>query len=139
MSAARKPVRARPEATSPLAGTRAPLVPNVEPLRVGDTHPSPPADSQSHRVTESQTLSVREPSEQPRYLTLVRKEARLRPDQATALADLRRRLARSRTDRSETITDNTLLRIAVDLLLAHADRLHGDTEEQLTESALRST
>ncbi|WP_346149283.1 hypothetical protein, partial [Kitasatospora cinereorecta] len=108
-------------------------------LRVGDTHPSPPADSQSHRVTESQTLSVREPSEQPRYLTLVRKEARLRPDQATALADLRRRLARSRTDRSETITDNTLLRIAVDLLLAHADRLHGDTEEQLTESALRST
>jgi hypothetical protein len=70
----------------------------------------------------------------PRWRTLVRKEARLRADQADALAGLRRRLTSGRRDRSEVITDNTLIRIAVDLLLEHAGDLAGDTEDQLRES-----
>ncbi|OEJ20852.1 hypothetical protein AR457_41730 (plasmid) [Streptomyces agglomeratus] len=66
-----------------------------------------------------------------------RKEARLRSDQLTDLAELRRQVSGHRRDRSEIITDNTLIRVAVDLLLqGHAHRLHGDTEEALLQSVL---
>ena len=67
----------------------------------------------------------------PRYQTFVRSEARLRPDQLAALGDLRRRVAANRSDKTERITDNTLLRLAVDLLLQSAHRIEGDTEEQM--------
>jgi hypothetical protein len=67
---------------------------------------------------------------------MVRKDARLRPDQVEALTALRRRAARGRRDRTERITENTLIRLAVDLLLAHADRLHGDDEDTLRRSLL---
>ncbi|MGY3341231.1 hypothetical protein ACVW0K_007424, partial [Streptomyces filamentosus] len=53
----------------------------------------------------------------PRYQKFVRSEARLRDDQAADLATLRRRVAANRENRSERITDNTMLRLAVDLLL----------------------
>lgn len=76
----------------------------------------------------------------PRYLTLVRTEARLREDQIADLAALRRRVAANRHDKSERITDNTLIRLAVDALLQrHADQLAGDTEEQLRASLLGLT
>ncbi|MDX2692168.1 hypothetical protein [Streptomyces ipomoeae] len=78
-----------------------------------------------------------ERSDDPKWQTLERKEARLRKDQLTDLADLRRYLSSRRRDRSEIITDNTLIRVAVDLLLkGHAHRLHGDTEEDLLRSVL---
>ncbi|MET8855512.1 hypothetical protein [Streptomyces sp. NPDC004579] len=76
-------------------------------------------------------------SGEPKWTTLERKEARLRADQLADLADLRRHLGAQRLDRSEIITDNTLIRIAVDLLLLeHAQRLRGDTEEALLASVL---
>ena len=143
----RRPLRQRPAGTSPLS--RAPLTAQVEPLRVGgQPDPGTPAEpeSQTTRVTDSQSPAVtddrtpRAPeagaTDVPRYLTLVRKEARVRDDQAAALAALRRRIVRSRTDRSEPITDNTLIRVAIDLLLARADQLAGDTEEELLRSVL---
>ncbi|KUL73975.1 hypothetical protein ADL34_19090 [Streptomyces sp. NRRL WC-3605] len=66
-----------------------------------------------------------------------RKEARLRSDQLTELAELRRHVSSRRRDKSEIITDNTLIRVAVDLLLqGHSHRLHGDTEEALLQSVL---
>jgi hypothetical protein len=67
---------------------------------------------------------------------MVRTEARLRPDQVAELAALRRRVAANREVREERITDNTLVRIAVDLLLAHGDQLVGDTEDQLRASVV---
>ena len=70
----------------------------------------------------------------PRYLQMERKEARLRLDQAEALATLTRRLNRARAGAGERITDNTLLRIAVDLLLEHQDALLGATEDTLRAS-----
>ncbi|WP_073921164.1 hypothetical protein [Streptomyces sp. CB00455] len=79
------------------------------------------------------------PEQQPRWATLERKEARLRRDQLRALAALRRQVARDRQTRDEIITDNTLIRVAVDFLLHHADTLTGDTEEQLLTSAVTST
>jgi len=54
----------------------------------------------------------------PPYLTYVRKECRLRPDQLDALTALARKLNRERRGRGERITENTLLRLATDLLLS---------------------
>ncbi|MEM1868241.1 MAG: hypothetical protein QXY83_05310 [Thermosphaera sp.] len=53
----------------------------------------------------------------PPYLTYVRKECRLRPDQLDALTALARRLNRERKGKGERITENTLIRWAVDKLL----------------------
>lgn len=73
----------------------------------------------------------------PKWLRLERKEARLRVDQVEDLERLRRRLSRRRNRRPEPITTNTLIRVAVDLLLTQAEVLRGDTEDELRASALR--
>lgn len=73
----------------------------------------------------------------PKYLRLTRKEARLRDDQFEALTTLRRRLNKQRQGRGERITDNTLIRVAVDLLLLKRDALRGNNEEELLESLKR--
>lgn len=70
----------------------------------------------------------------PRYLQLVRKDTRLREDQLAALTDLARRLSRRRRGGGERITENTLIRVAVDLLLGEANKLDGDTEDELLRS-----
>lgn len=70
----------------------------------------------------------------PRYLQLERKELRVRLDQADDLARLTRRLNRARRGAGERITDNTLIRVAIDLLLQHSDRLAGSTEQELRKS-----
>ncbi len=79
------------------------------------------------------------PEQQPRWATLDRREARLRRDQLRSLGALRRQVARDRQERNEIITDNTLIRVAVDFLLHHADTLTGDTEEQRLKSAVTAT
>jgi hypothetical protein len=81
--------------------------------------------SGSTGVTESQT---------PKWKRLERKELRLRADQLDELARLRRSLNRQRGGEGERITENTLIRVAVDLLLAQAGRLRGTTEDELRES-----
>ena len=68
------------------------------------------------------------------YLTFVRKETRLREDQMDALAAKARQINRNKADGGERITDNTLIRIAVDLLLARADKLTGSTADELRNS-----
>jgi len=100
---------------------------NVEELQVGDT---------AKKTTKSGTAKQADSqsSETPKYLQLERTEARLRSDQVDELARLRRQVAANRDDKTERITDNTLIRIAVDLLLTRADELEGDTEEDLRES-----
>lgn len=72
----------------------------------------------------------------PRYQTFPRTEARLRPDQLAALTALRRKVAANRTVRKERITDNTLLRLAVDLLLKNAAHITGDTEAEMRRALL---
>ncbi len=80
------------------------------------------------KVTESQTAEV------PKYLTLVRKETRLRDDQLEQLTAITRKLNRQRRGKGERITENTLIRIAVDLLLNQEQQLQGITEEELLAS-----
>jgi len=71
----------------------------------------------------------------PRFAEFERKEARLRQDQLDALDALARRIKRARKPGAgERITDNTLIRVAVDLLLARQDELTGSTEDELRTS-----
>jgi hypothetical protein len=50
------------------------------------------------------------------------------------LAQLRRALNRQRGSTGERITENTLIRVAVDMLLGQAERLRGTTEDELRKS-----
>lgn len=77
--------------------------------------------------------ATRGTAEGPRYLAFTRKEARLRDDQLDALATRVRVLQRA-GNAGERITDNTLIRVAIDLLLNRASELKGDTEAELRES-----
>ncbi len=84
-------------------------------------------EQQTNKLTDSGT------NNQPKYLTLLRKETRLREDQFDDLTALARTLNRRRKG-GERITENTLIRLAVDLLLKEADQLEGSTEEELREA-----
>jgi hypothetical protein len=68
----------------------------------------------------------------PKYLALERKEARLRGDQVDSLASLARRVNRQKPSRGgERITENTLIRVAVDWLLSQEEHVGGSTEEEI--------
>nr|MBK7066638.1 hypothetical protein [Deltaproteobacteria bacterium] len=68
---------------------------------------------------------------------MTRKEVRFREEQLDALDRAVRRLMRARKGAAERITENTLVRVAVDLLLERADALSGSTEAELLRSARR--
>lgn len=100
------------------------------------SHEEPPPSSRQEDIqlqepikeTELQSLEV------AKYLNLERKEARLRQNQIDGLTDLTRSLNRKRARKGERLTDNTLIRVAVDLLLSKANQIQGDTEEELRKS-----
>jgi hypothetical protein len=71
-----------------------------------------------------------------RYLELDRKELRIRGDQGDDLTVLTRQLNRARKGEGERITDNTLIRVAINLLLRDGANLQGTTEADLLRSAL---
>jgi hypothetical protein len=73
----------------------------------------------------------------PLYLRMVRKEARLRERQYEALTQHARRLSRARGGQGPRITENTLIRIAVDLLLDRIEAASGVDEAALLESIRR--
>jgi hypothetical protein len=68
----------------------------------------------------------------PKYLALQRKEARFRGDQVDALASLARRMNRAKAERGgERITENTLIRVAVDWLLSREELIGASSEEEI--------
>jgi hypothetical protein len=114
---------ALPTRTAEPAAPAAAAAPKARP---GARRPArPPRAAGTTGLTESQT---------PKWKRLERKELRLRADQLDELARLRRSLNRQRGGEGERITENTLIRVAVDLLLAQAGRLSGATEDELRES-----
>ncbi len=80
-------------------------------------------------VRESGTSEV--PAVDPTYNAYVRKETRLRQDQLDDLAVLARRLNRTRGRDRRRITENTLIRVAVDALLDRQATLAGRSEDEL--------
>lgn len=73
---------------------------------------------------------------EPAYLGFVRKDTRLREDQLESLTREARRLNRAKRNNGLRITENTLIRLGVDLLLDRIDRASGDDEDALRESLL---
>jgi hypothetical protein len=95
---------------------------------------SPPHPAQrERRRPRAGTTAVTE-SQVPKWKGLERKELRLRADQLDELARLRRTLNRQRAGDGERITENTLIRVAVDVLLTRSDCLRGTTEDELRKS-----
>ncbi|SDH31849.1 hypothetical protein [Microbacterium sp. 77mftsu3.1] len=70
----------------------------------------------------------------PLYLTFERKIVRLRADQYEELIVNSRRLNKAKGTGGVRITENTLARVAFDLLISRMDELHGATEEELRRS-----
>jgi hypothetical protein len=116
-----------------------PLEPE-DPAPVVLTAPSRSTESRQHhkergprRSRPAGTAGVTE-SQTPKWQRLERKELRLRADQLDELARLRRALNRQRGGEGERITENTLIRVAVDMLLGQAGKLRGSTEDELRKS-----
>lgn len=115
-----EPAAAEPAAATPAATRDAPT-PAAQPAK----RPSRPAAPR------------RDPAPTPSaggYRSYERKEARLRPDQYARLTEESRRLNRAKETGGERITENTLIRVAIDLLLERSDQLAGATEEELRNS-----
>ncbi|WP_227471667.1 hypothetical protein [Paenarthrobacter sp. YJN-5] len=68
------------------------------------------------------------------YTELIRKELRLHPGQSADLTILTVTIHNKKRGRGERITDNTLMRIALDLLLERKHELQGTTEDELRAS-----
>jgi hypothetical protein len=98
--------------------------------------------SPEKRTPEVRTPRVRRPAARaepfvpalPKYKRLDRKELLIWPDQITDLGLLSRRLNRARGGAGERLTQNTLIRVAVALLLSRQAELGGTTEEELRRS-----
>jgi hypothetical protein len=73
----------------------------------------------------------------PTYLRFIRKDTRLRADQLEALTAHARRLNRKRHTAGPRVTENTLIRVAVELLLDRIEMAAGDGEDALLESVRR--
>jgi len=94
------------------------------------------------RAAPKPEVSARAPlaselSDRPSYLRFVRKETRLREDQQNQLTLHARRLNRAKAAGTPRITDNSLIRVAVDLLLARIDDAVGDSEAVILKSLNR--
>tara|TARA_R110002020_G_scaffold286153_6_gene501727 strand:- start:831 stop:1271 length:441 start_codon:yes stop_codon:yes gene_type:complete len=98
--------------------------------RVSPAAPSAPAAV----AGEGKSRTLAPINDTAMYARLTRKETRVREDQYVALTQLARALMRRRASRRERITENTLVRIAIDLLLDNAEQLVGDTESELLHS-----
>ena len=115
------PPRPAPAEAAPAAAVEKPEPRRPAPRRVARG----PRDTGTAGVTESQI---------PKWQRLERKELRLRADQLDELARIRRTLNRQRGGEGERITENTLIRVAVDMLLGRAGKLRGTTEDELRKS-----
>ena len=115
------PARLAPAEAAPVAAAEKPEPRRPAPRRVARGS----RDAGTAGVTESQV---------PKWQRLERKELRLRADQLDELARIRRTLNRQRGGEGERITENTLIRVAVDMLLGHAGKLRGSTEDELRKS-----
>ena len=115
------PPRPAPAEAAPAAAAEKPEPRRPAPRRVARGS----RDAGTAGVTESQI---------PKWQRLERKELRLRADQLDELARIRRSLNRQRGGEGERITENTLIRVAVDMLLGRAGKLRGTTEDELRKS-----
>ncbi len=107
-------------------------VPGYPPGGGGEVAASPSTGAAQPPCEDTDMRQVRRATPLPKYLALERKEARLRRDQVDSLSSLARRVNRQKTSRGgERITENTLIRIAVDWLLSREAYVGGSSEEEI--------
>jgi hypothetical protein len=112
-----------------------PSAPKTQQLNKPRTKAPTPSKRAAKSAASTQPTSAKDPAtEAPLYLRLERKETRLRVDQYEALTVHARRLNRAKGPGGERITENTLIRVAIDLLLKNADELSGPDETSLRNS-----
>lgn len=101
------------------------------------TAPEPVAPAAKETSTALPASTSRTTQPQPSaasYLSFERKETRLRVDHISRLTEEARRLNRAKGAGGERITENTLIRVAIDLLLVHSNQLAGVNEDELRKS-----
>lgn len=107
----------------------------AEHMRRQDQHPN--TDTDQEPDSASPTVQPGQDQE-PKWTRLERKAVLLWPDQVTHLAEVRRNLQRRKRTSGragrERITDATLIRVALALLLEHQEDLDGADEQELTDS-----
>src|SRR5512142_1648914 len=115
-----------PGAAGPATAQQTNRVTDKQANRDTDQQANRVIDSQIHRPTGAQT---------PKLPRLQRKETYIWPEQLERLTALQRALNRKRgRGQGERITENTLIRVAVELLLSRDAELAGVTEEDLRQS-----
>jgi hypothetical protein len=123
------PLPVRPAAPLPETRTPAQQTPEVRSPEVPR-----PAARPAHSPSPSPGVRNFDSPELPKYKRLERKEVLAWPDDLTRLSVLARTLNRSHGGTGERITPNTLIRVAMALLLDRADELTGATEDELRQS-----
>lgn len=123
----RLPENDTPPAEAPLAATEPPAPAPTTPAPESRTRPRGPRPPATSAPAASTATGAG-------YLSFERKEARLRADQYAQLTEQSRRLNRAKGTGGQRITENTLIRVAIDLLLERADKLSGATEAELRQS-----
>ncbi len=96
--------------------------------------PARPPSRVAPRIEKQTAELLAEDPGTPAYLRYVRKETRLREDQQNQLTLQARRLNRAKKNHGSRITENSLIRVAVDLMLAKIDRAAGDDEDAIRAS-----
>lgn len=107
-------------APAPMASPERPEAPHI---------PAAPIAPQDAPAAERDPL----PSKKPSWEEMDRKEVRVYSDQVLALTTLRLRINKGKKG-SERVTDNTLIRTAIDLLLERQDNIGGVTENEIRAS-----
>lgn len=100
----------------------------VETVPVADTKASSRPAAQSTLVPSTPDSDV------PKWLTFEPKPTRQRRDQLDWIEAKRKELNALRGRAGERLTDNTLIRVAIDLLIVNGERLQGTTEAELRAS-----
>lgn len=126
--AEQQPARGTPPQPNPAEADTPPLPAADSPAPAKPTAPAARRSSARRGAADAPS------SERVHYSSLVRKEARLRDDQIESLTLRARKLSRNKTASDQRITDNTLIRVAVDLLLAREADLNGTSEAELRKS-----
>lgn len=134
------PIPAQPEPqVSPQAAAQPPVEPDGQQVMLQATvKPAPgaaPAQAEVQQVSAATgEKDVSAASVRPHYTQLVRKELRVFQDQAMDLKILTMTINNNKLGMGERITDNTLVRVAIDLLLERKADLSGTTESELRDS-----
>ncbi len=133
-TAVQEPSAARPSAQA----LPEPVEPALEPAPSAQQEPVPAAPKHTAPQPEKaagERAAVAEPkaTKKPSWEEMDRKEVRVYGDQVLALTTLRMKINKGKKG-PERITDNTLIRTAIDLLLQHQDELGGVTENEIRAS-----